>query len=377
MGLIFGSGTERTLDGFFRGRTDAARDFTRSMADVSVPIGFPDAVVPIIEQFSNRSLFMNRTLVPSEMEKGLPEYQYTPYTTETSKALGQLIGAFPGIREEKLGQGPLGGVARAISSPILLENYLRAWTGNLGMYGLQAADLGLRKSGVLPDPVMPTMTLADIPVVKAFVARYPSTSVESIQQFNDVYDKNKMVFDTWQQMAKDGNQQAMRLIQDTQQGTPMARAAMTPESAMMLGMGRKPLTLGEESEKALTSPIIRDAIGTRSAVELSAIRAEIVGAKVDQFQGPITLQDMADIRSTMTEHSQLIRDIYKNQDIPSGEKRQLIDTLYYRMQELAQIGMNGVRRAEAAEAGTDMTRFTTPPAYRIPSQSVSPAKAPH
>ena len=31
----------------------------------------------------------------------------------------------------------------------------------------------MRKSGVMPDPVTPTPTLADIPVVKAFVVRYP------------------------------------------------------------------------------------------------------------------------------------------------------------------------------------------------------------
>lgn len=349
MGLVFGSGTERLLDGFTQRNPGFARDFTKSMGDVAIPVGFPDAMVPIVEQIANTSLFTNRTLVPSEMEGNLPEYQYTPYTSETAKALGSLFGAFPGISSLKVNDGPLGGTARALSSPMLLENYLRGWTGNLGLYALQVADLGLRKTGALPDPIQSASTLADIPVVKAFAVRYPGTGVESLQQFENAYDANKTAFDTWKRMAAEGNQAAMDRIRQTE-SPGIAAAEMTPENAMMIGMGRGPLSEDANAEKKLTSPIMRGAGDTRTEAELSATRAQITGARINTSM-PITLQQMADIRSVLTEHSQLVRDIYKNKDIPSDEKRQLIDSVYYRMQELAQIGMAGIRRAEGASNG--------------------------
>ncbi len=217
------------------------------------------------------------------MEKHLPEYQYTQYTTETAKAIGQLIGAFPGIRDASIDPGsPGGGVARAITSPIIMENYLRAWTGNLGMYALQASDLGLRKAGVLPDPEGPASTLADIPFVRAFVARYPSASSESIQNFNDDFAKNKIVFDTWKALAKEGNVEAMRRVQ----------------------------SIGGEAMFA-------------------------------QFDG---------IHKALALNQQMIRNTYKDPTIKPDEKRQLIDTFYWRMIEFAHYGNDAMRSTREALA---------------------------
>ncbi len=279
MGIVFGSLLERSLDGIAGRGPDAFNHFMKSVGEVSLPSILPNAFVPIIEQFANRSIFTNRTLVPDQMEKGLPEYQYTPYTTETAKALGQLLGAFPGVRNEAITPGALGGgVARALTSPILLENYLRAWTGNLGMDALYLADYGLRKAGVVPDPPnQPTSTLADIPFVKAFVVRYPTSSAQSIQDFSDAYTANKVYFDTWQRMSREGNMDAVQRIQ---------------------------------------------ALG-----------------------GPTMFVQLDGMYRAIQEQNKLIRDIYKNPEIPSDEKRQLIDTTYWRMSELAAMGNTMIRQA--------------------------------
>ncbi|HXA22749.1 MAG TPA: LPD38 domain-containing protein [Acetobacteraceae bacterium] len=284
MGLIFGSGVERTLDGFYNHNPGAFANFGKSLESVSVPSLVPNAVVPVIEQFANRSTFFDRTLVPDQMEKYLPEYQYTPYTTETAKALGQLLGAFPGVEQAKTQQGAAGGVARALSSPILLENYLRAWTGNLGMYTLQLADAGLRKAGVVPDPPnQPESTLADIPFVRAFVVRSPSSSAQSIQDFQDDYGHNKIYYDTLIGMAKEGNMDAVRRVQ---------------------------------------------AAG-----------------------GPMTFVRLDGIHKAIQMQSTLVRDIYKNPDIPPDQKRQLIDTAYWRMIEIAQSGKAAMAQARAQLQG--------------------------
>lgn len=286
VGVMFGSGPERLLDAYFDQKPDAFHDFTKSIMSALLPGVVPTFAGPIVEQWANRSTFTDRPLIPADLEKQLPEYQYTPYTTETAKKLGQIIGAFPGIRAAGAGDnggvlgGSFGGVARSLSSPILMENYVRAWTGSLGMYALQTADAGLRKAGAVPDPVKPDDTLADIPVVKAFVVRYPSAGAESIQRFYDEYGSNKKYFDTLMAKAKEGDVTAVERI--------------------------------------------RDAGGDQIFVQLDPIK---------QALGQL---------------SQIARDIYKNPDIDGGQKRQLIDQLYYGQIQIAQRGLEGFATARKA-----------------------------
>ena len=281
LGVVFGSGVERILDATVGQNKEAFDGLGKSIAQVIMPNYIPTAGQPLLEQFANRSSMSDRTLIPADMEKLLPEYQYTPYTTEVAKKLGQVVSAFPGIRSESMGPGaPFGPVARAVSSPILLENYVRAWTGGLGVYAMQAADAALRKTGVLPDPVTPTPTLSDIPVVKAFMVRYPSASTQSIQDFYDQHEVTKRYYDTWLAKAKEGDVDAMSRIQ---------------------------------------------AAG-----------------------GPMMFVRLDAIKETLSDHSKLVRDIYKNQTITAPEKRQLIDGLYFNMIEIGKAGKKMLTDSEAA-----------------------------
>lgn len=281
LGVVFGSGAERILDATIGQNPEAFDKFGKSIMDIVTPNILPTAAQPVLEQFANRSTMQDRTLIPQEMEKFLPEYQYTPYTTELTKKLGQIISAFPGVRGQAVGPGaPFGPIARTVTSPILLENYIRGWTGGLGMYAMQAADLSLRKAGVLPDPVTPTPTLADIPVVKAFMVRYPSATTQSIQDFYDQHEVTKKFYDTWLAKAKEGDTDAM--------------------------------------------------------------------ARIQAAGGPMMFVRLDAIKDTLSEHSKLIRDIYKNPTVKAEEKRQLIDSLYFNMIEIGKAGKQMVRDSEAA-----------------------------
>jgi hypothetical protein len=234
MGMIFGSGPERMLDAYVANKPEAFKEYFKSLWAASGPDFVPTAASPIIDQFANRSTFTNRTLIPSEQEKFLPEYQYTPYTTELSKSLGKIVGAFPGMTQLKMDNSGWGGTARALTSPILIENYIRGWTGTLGVYAMNAADKALRMAGQLPDPPMPTNTLADIPVIKAFV--------------------------------------------------------------------------------------------------------------VAQMGGPMMFAQLDGIKDVLSEHNHIIRDIYKNPDMPPAEKRQLIDQFYFSMIQIGKHGNEMVRQ---------------------------------
>jgi hypothetical protein len=276
------------LENYYNENPDAYANLTQTILDAFTPNPVPTFAAPMMEQFSNRSMFTGNPIIPSRMEKLMPEYQYTEYTTETTKQLGALIGAFPGITTTAMdthNQGTmLGGTARALTTPVLIDNYIRSWTGGLGQHVVNLVDAGLRKAGVVPDPVLPAKTLADIPFIKAFVVRYPSAGTESIQKFYDEYYQKEKVHETFMTGAKSG------------------------DPAMM--------------ERALTFD--QTAIGNPANA----------------------------IRAVLTQEGAVIRGIYKNPDIPKEEKRQLIDQSYYVMIQLAQEGRRilGTAPADVQEA---------------------------
>jgi hypothetical protein len=280
IGVLFGSLPERLLDKFVAEQPDAMKDITNSILQAFLPSMIPTAAVPIVSQFANTNTFSGGPLIPSHVEKLLPEYQYMEYTTETAKAIGQIVGAFPGMERAALTdtQTFLGGTARALTTPILLEHYVRDWTGGMGYYLLQLADAGLRKSGVVPDPVKPEDTLADIPVVKAFVVRYPSSQSRAIQDFYAEFRSQDAYFRTMMMLVKDGDPRAERIMD--QHGDAFMR--------------------------------------------------------------------LTDTNTTLGENARLIRMISKDPEGSSSDKRQLIDTLYYRAIELAKNGNEILRTIKEA-----------------------------
>lgn len=206
LGVLFGSSVERMLDAT-EGKMDARdlKRFAMSAAGEFMLDAVPTAVAPVLEQLTNHSFFTGRDLVPSFLDDPkmgvLPEYRYTEYTSELTKALGHIVGMVPGVKDTSM------------ASPIVIDNYLRAWTGGLGTYAIQAADYDLRKMGVLPDPVKPADTLADIPVIKAFAVRFPAATAESIQRFREDYQDRRMAYNTIQTLAKQGDFDAWQRVQ--------------------------------------------------------------------------------------------------------------------------------------------------------------------
>src|SRR4029078_7112523 len=99
---------------FVKDNPSAMKDIENSLFNAFLPSMIPTAAVPIVGQFANRDTFQGHALIPAGVENLLPEYQYTEYTTETAKALGQLIGAFPGMEKAAINRSEpfIGAVAR-------------------------------------------------------------------------------------------------------------------------------------------------------------------------------------------------------------------------------------------------------------------------
>jgi hypothetical protein len=257
LGLVFGTIPERLMEAMVSENPDAFKDLSKTLLQTFIPNMIPSGTVPVIEQFANRSLFTDAPVVPSDLEKLLPEYQYTDYTTETSKALGRIMGSFPGLTERAISdEEPLiGGTVRALSSPILVENYVRAWTGGLGTYVLQLADKGLREAGVLPDPVKPASTLADIPFVKAFVVRYPSATAQSVQDFYDGYYAQQKLVDTWKDRMRAGDLDAMNRVNALDKSALAKidgiRTVLTMHSKYIRDVDKNPVWTAEEKRQLI------------------------------------------------------------------------------------------------------------------------------
>jgi hypothetical protein len=202
LGYVFGTLPERLLDFVKTKDPTAVKKFIETLAfdNATSLMPIPDIAKPLVEAWSNKSLFTKKPIVPRSLEGLLPEYQYTEYTSETSKILGKLI-------------RQISGEYSGISSPVRIESTINNWTGTLGRTFTTVLDKALIASGVVDDPIKPEETLSDIPIIRAFVVRNPSAGSEYITTFYDKYEKVNKIFNTIDKLQKSGNfDEANKLI---------------------------------------------------------------------------------------------------------------------------------------------------------------------
>lgn len=203
------------------GKTDSDFDGALSEAlKVSVP-GVDDFVPvllsPLFEIGANYNYFTEAPLVSESLQRQLPEYRYTPYTTETSKAVAKMIAPFSGgLVEEKF------------TTPIAMEYLIRQYTGSVGINTLKVVDAGLRKAGVLDDPAKPSQTFSDLPVVGGFFLRAPQGK-RSISDFYENAERLDQIKATLREQVKRGNSAEAQRILDLY-GAPVLNPAKTREA---------------------------------------------------------------------------------------------------------------------------------------------------
>jgi hypothetical protein len=165
-GWLFGTLFERTvLDPIFQKHPAVASALGESAGR---SIGFnviPDALLPVLENAMNWSMYRDRPIVSQGLGDLLPAYQYTEYTSDTAKRLGRLRN-YP---------------------PVKIDHLLEI--GNLARSGIQAADALQRAVAGHPRPEPPTPTAADRIGVRAFAVRYPASDAVPVQQVYDFYAK--------------------------------------------------------------------------------------------------------------------------------------------------------------------------------------------
>lgn len=191
-----------TIKGKKKENAEYIRDIVGSMKANLFPNVIAQAVKLPIELYANKSMFFGTPIVSAELEKALPEYQYTEYTTELSKFIAKTLGNI-GINK--------GFIADTIGSPQRLEYIVNSLAGNTGKYLFEKVDQIGRLTGVLPDKEyeLPEKTLADIPFVRAFVIRYPQQS-RTIEDFYEKYKELKQYSNSFRLSKKRADIQAIQ-----------------------------------------------------------------------------------------------------------------------------------------------------------------------
>ena len=169
LGMLYGSIPERILEYIDNKDPRALDELMDSLIRGASPGVIPTALLPIIENETNYSMFSERPIVPEARKDMPPEAQYGGHTSEIAKTLGEIFDY----------------------SPAKIDNLFSGYFGGLGKYATGAMDEILKGTGISPKITEPTLTMADRPVVKAFVVRRPIGSASA--SVNRFYEELKEI----------------------------------------------------------------------------------------------------------------------------------------------------------------------------------------
>ena len=154
-------------------------------------------IKPITEVMSNKSSFTGNPIVPPFMESGLdPQEQYTINTSSFAVALGRATN----------------------TSPIKIDYILKGYTGTLGTYVLNMADIGVRQA-TGREYVAPYLT--QLPIVKSIFASPIGGGLQ--EQYYEMRTYSNMVTQTINKLEKDGRVDELLAFMQSHKGAVSTR----------------------------------------------------------------------------------------------------------------------------------------------------------
>lgn len=183
LGVIFGSVPERILETMDTKDPSTINELQNTIMNGFMPGIMPTAIIPIIENITNYSFFMDRPIVSRGKEGLPPGEQSGTYTTEVSKLLGSALNY----------------------SPAKIDNLVAGYTGGLGKYAQVGLDKILIGTGIVVAPPKPESKFEDTPVLKAFMVREPiGTGSESVNKVYNMYSTTNAQLTYVKSLVKDG-----------------------------------------------------------------------------------------------------------------------------------------------------------------------------
>ena len=269
LGIIFGSFPERFLEWLDNKDPELLKEALVNMSEAGLPGFIPTAAVPIIEWMTNYSFFKGQPLVPQSRQGMPPELQYTRWTSEVSKKLGELL---------KL-------------SPAKIDNLINGWTGGLGRYATDVLGGILKGTGISPDIPEPSPELADIPVIKAFIIRNPyGSSGVSVNKFYDKLEEYEAGEKYLKEMLELGEQDKFEkykaehpellFFYDFEKGTSYSASAR-----YLRKVGRQMTELRKKEDEIYDSKTMSPEEKRQKIDEIEKLKTEISRKALDLFLG--------------------------------------------------------------------------------------------
>lgn len=176
LGVIFATAPERLARAVF-GQDRLGQTASSAWTQISGTLAMnpvPQAVMPIVELWANKSSFTGRPIESFSDQSLLPEARAEWYTSDAMKAIASVIGNTSGL------------------SPKRLEHLWNGYTGTVGGYLLDSVDWLVRQ--VEGQPNRPELAWAELPALKALYrgdmvpksTRYTTEFYELLDKANDV-----------------------------------------------------------------------------------------------------------------------------------------------------------------------------------------------
>ena len=178
VGVMFGSGIEAVLNQFLADDPKAMKQWAWELAGVMTPGLAVTMIRPFFEWQRNYSLWTNHNLVPKRLEKLPSEQQYTNYTSELAKLLGDTWIA------KNISVGDRNGI-----SPIAIDNFFSAWFGSMGRTLAKTLDKPIESLRGKDHPTEPAKYWYESPVIGSFVSNDDSQRSAYVDRLYDLSDQ--------------------------------------------------------------------------------------------------------------------------------------------------------------------------------------------
>lgn len=156
----------------------------------------PSAVQPFAEVAMNYSLFTGTAIIPPVMESQLPESRYNRNTTELSKTISRALSNINPLLDSNITQ-------RLISPPAI-DYLIAGYGGSIGRDLWSMMDTLAQKWGIVDKVTKPEGSLEDLPLVGAFMVKYPSAGSKSLNTFFERADRFEQTLASIKALMKDG-----------------------------------------------------------------------------------------------------------------------------------------------------------------------------
>ena len=179
VGILFGSGIEAVLNQMTGTDPHGMKEWARQYAEAMTPSLYPAVVRPLIEWMTNYSFWTGRNLVPASLQKAPSEMQFTSYTSELAKSLGDTW------------------LAKSIKlSPIAIDNWISGWFGSAGRFVANMLNDPISYVRGNSRPSEPAKYWYEMPVIGSFIrqngqnSEYVNRMYEIQKDMNDDYERS-------------------------------------------------------------------------------------------------------------------------------------------------------------------------------------------